>query len=205
MKLGERLLHLLAERVQLLAGEVLADQREELALLLLDVVLDELLQDLHLRVELLVRRLHLEQIRHDALGGEVLLDGLPEPVLERSDVDRRVEDLLLDLAVRGEVVGDPVEELLLLGVLLRGLELLEELLHLLVLLHQQLRRFHAGHSSLPGGRPGREVRRPVLGRQPGHGRRERPPRVTRGRLAARCRDLLQWGPWRVVRSFGCAR
>src|SRR5262249_2987115 len=198
LELVEHLLHLFAQRLELLPGEALPDEREELRLLLLDVVLDELLEDLHLGIELLVRRLQVQQVGDHSLRREVLLDGLLALFLEHADVHRRVEDLLLDLLVRGEVVGDLLEELLLFTVVRRLLESLEALLHLVVLLLQELGRvqdtFLSRGSAASGTTAGRFERTWACPSCPstldGSARKAGPP----GRLPFGCRDLLQWGP-----------
>ena len=100
------------------AAELVAHLREELALLFLDVVTHVLDEHGDLGVEALVRGVHVVELGQQPLDDVVLLEALEGDVLgvgNRRPGDR-VEDLLLDRGVHRELLDDPVDDLALLDV-----------------------------------------------------------------------------------------
>src|SRR5690349_20382345 len=164
------LLHLFAELLEELLAELLLRVREELTLLFLDVVLDVLLEHGDLGVVLLVLGLHPGDLRDQQLGDVMLLVRLADLVLELFRALRlhgRIEDRLLDVHVDRELGLDPFEDLLLglVGLVSCRFELLEELLHGLVVLNEQRCRFHlVAPCRKTSGQPAIAGSGPALGR-----------------------------------------
>ena len=119
--------HLLRHRHRLLALEDPLRHREELLLLALDVHLHQLAQHLDLGLEGRIVGREIDQVGEDALAAEVLLGGLQQHVLRLALLQRRVEDLLLDVEVDGE----------------RGDQLAEHALALILTLNRKIHRAHA--------------------------------------------------------------
>src|SRR3954452_15223964 len=138
----------IAELGKLLATEGGTDLREELVLLFLDVVAHVLDEHADLRIEPFVGRCHVLELGEHPLHDVVFFQRLENGVLCVLDrfADGRIEHLLLDRRVDGELLNDLRDQL---GLRLAGpwtcfLELLEKLLDLAVVLAQQRDRIHAG-------------------------------------------------------------
>jgi hypothetical protein len=91
-----------------------------------------------LRVEFVgvVLRIEHQEIRDQALHGEMLLDGLVEDLLRLFCHHRRIEDLLFDRGVGGELVGELLKQGFLVTVAV--LDRFEQLVDFLVLLGKKL-------------------------------------------------------------------
>jgi hypothetical protein len=139
------LLELLPELGDALLPELLLRHREDLLPLLLDVVLDELAEDGHLRLERVRGRVDRRQLRQDEVDDVMLLDRLEHHVLHvlRADLAHGgIEDLLLDGRVHLQVRDDLGHEALSRLRLLRLFHLFEELHNLFVLLLEKIRSLH---------------------------------------------------------------
>ena len=106
-----RLFHRRADRFELFFVDQLLHLWKQLTLFFLDVVLDVLLQHLHLRLERFVLRVHVQEIRDDALDLEMLFDGLEENLLGLPLLDARIEVPLFNRRVHGERIADLLEDL----------------------------------------------------------------------------------------------
>ena len=106
------------------------------------MVLDVLLHDGELRVPLLVVGLDVH-LAHDHVDDVVLFERLHHV---RSGVrellKRRIEDLLFDALVDRDLVHELLEQALALRLVLARLDLLEYVLHQVVIFHQKAQRVH---------------------------------------------------------------
>src|SRR3569833_1061216 len=145
--------HPLPQFLTPLAPHGRADLREPLVLFLLHVVADVLGQHRDLRVDRLFVGVEVEQFGQHPHHDVVLLHALQDVVLRLRHrlARRRVEDLLLDVRVDGQLLDDRVGDaaLLVVSVLPRLLELLEQLLHGLVVVLEQHDR--VGRHRFPHG------------------------------------------------------
>ena len=185
-----------ADLAKLSRVEGLADGREQLALLFLDVVADVLDQHRHLGPVALMAGIHCLELGECQLDEVMLLERLEHVVASvRNEAPRgRVEDLLFDRGVDGQGFGDALYEVLapLVGTITRLLEADEQLLDLAVVIgeHPNGIELLAGVASgRRAGFPGRRALRLAGG--PSHrlrrllGRSGRLLRaLLRGRLAA---------------------
>jgi hypothetical protein len=137
------------------AAQLVPHHREVLLFLFLHVMADVLHEHLHLGLEALVLGVHAVELGEHPLHDVVLLEALERDVLglghRRSR--HRVEQLLLDGSVDGELLDDLVDDRALLGhrAVSRPLEPLEERLDGLVVVLEQRDRVH-GSPPYPFGR-----------------------------------------------------
>src|SRR5690348_7066968 len=132
-------LHLFAERLQFVLGHQLPGTRKHLAFLFLDVMLHQLLEDLRAATELLGSDRRLVQVRQYQFPDRAMLFARLEEhfrviALFAGLLERRIEDLVLDLRMDLELLGDLRKQLgaLLFCTRRRSGETLEEFLHLVV-------------------------------------------------------------------------
>ena len=109
-----RFLHRVADLLESPAAEQLPQGGEEVLLFFLDVMTDQLRQYLDLGVEALVFGPHAVKLRQRPLHDVVLLEVLQDHRIVLEHLARgRVEDLLLDAAVDGQLLDDLVGDLFL--------------------------------------------------------------------------------------------
>jgi hypothetical protein len=139
--------HRVAQVVERLAAHRLAHLREEVRLLLLDVVADVLHEHRDLRLEPLGPRIHALELRQHPLGHVVLLERLEDLVLRLRHrlAHRRVEDRLLDLGVHRELLDDVVDDAAALdeSTVARLLEALEQPLDCAVVVFEERDCIHS--------------------------------------------------------------
>ena len=147
-----------AERV---AAELVAHLREVLLLLFLHVVAHVLDEDGDLGVEALVLGIHRVELGQHPLHDVVLLEALEGDVLGlgHGGPGDRVEELLLDGGVDGQLLDDPIDHRSLLGegVVARLLEALEQRLDRLVVVLEEGDGVHARRATRRAHPPNGQV------------------------------------------------